>query len=219
MLWFWNFFLEKKQFSYVLIRTLVLLGVYALFQMPKENFPPIVIPDGMVVTALPGASAADIETLVTDKIEDQIANLSNIDTVTSNSSDGVSVITAQFNANADINQSIQDLRDAVSKAVPELPTDATAPQVNKIDFTNQPILVASVTGELQPTEFQKLGKTLSDDLKKVAGVSTVTVTGVPNREVDVVVRKESLDQYGLKLPTLFRRYSRVMPLYQQVVFR
>ena len=88
-----------------------------------------------------------METLVTDKIEAQVSGINNIDTVTSSSGDGISVVTVQFNANADINQSIQDLRDAAAKAVPDLPTDATTPTVSKINFNDQPILVASIVGD------------------------------------------------------------------------
>jgi len=63
MLWLWNFFLEKRQFSYVLIGALVIAGSFALVQMPKEVEPPVNIAEGVVVTTLPGASASDIETL------------------------------------------------------------------------------------------------------------------------------------------------------------
>ncbi|MDE1944632.1 MAG: efflux RND transporter permease subunit, partial [Patescibacteria group bacterium] len=115
------------------------------------------------------------------------------------SADGVSEITAQFAANADINQSIQDLRDAVAKAVPDLPADASTPQVLKINFNDKPIIVASIAGDLPPTEFSALGKTLSDELTSITGVSKVDVAGVPDREVDVIVRKEALAQYGLSL--------------------
>lgn len=199
MLWLWNFFLKKRQFSYVLIGALLIAGLYALIQIPKENYPSIVIPDGFVIVTLPGASAADMETLVTDKLEDQISGISNIDTMTSESTAGVSKVTVQFVASADINQSIQDLRDAVAKAVPDLPTDASAPQVLKVNFNDQPVIVASIAGDLPPTEFSTLGQTVSDDLKGITGVSTVTVTGVPDREVDVVVSKEKLVQYNLSL--------------------
>lgn len=199
MLWLWNFFLERKQFSYVLIITLIIAGFYSLLRIPKENTPSIIIPDGIVTAALPGASAEDMETLVTDKLEDQISGLNNLDTVTSVSSDGVSVITAQFNANADVNQSIQDLRDAVSKAAPDLPSDATTPQVSKIDFSNQPVLVVAIAGDLPTPELSALGTKVSDDLKNIPGVSEVNVAGVPEREVDVIVSKEKLQQYGLRL--------------------
>jgi multidrug efflux pump subunit AcrB len=207
MLSFWNFFLEKRQFSYVLVITLVLAGLYALVAIPKENMPSIEIPYGIVTAALPGASAADMETLVTDKLEDQIAGISNIDTMTSSSGDGISVITVQFNANADTNQSIQDLRDAVSKAAPNLPSDATTPQVTKVNFNDMPVLVASISGDRTPSEFSALGKSVSDDLKNIPGVSDVQVAGVPDREVDVVIRKEALDHYGIGLTDVISAIS------------
>jgi len=202
MLWLWNFFLHKRQFSYVLMGTLLAAGLWALFQIPKENFPPIVIPNGFVITTLPGASAADMETLVTDKIEDQVSGIANIDTLTSNSADGVSEVNVQFNASADINQSIQDLRDAVAKAAPNLPADASTPTVMKINFNDQPILVASISGDLPPTEFSALGKALSNDLTSISGVASVDVAGVPKREVDVVVHQAALSQYHLTLPAV-----------------
>src|SRR5271156_3845436 len=101
MLWLWNFFLDRRQLSYVIVAVLIIAGGYALWQIPKENVPSIDIPEGIVTTVLPGASAEDMETLVTDKLEPQIAGISNIDTITSDSSDGLSEITVQFTANAD----------------------------------------------------------------------------------------------------------------------
>ena len=191
--------LERRQFSYMLIGSLIAMGAYAVIAIPKENSPSIDVPYGTVVTTLPGASAENMEKLVTDKLEDQINNINNIDTLTSNSGDGVSMIMVQFNANANTNQSIQDLRDAVAKAQSDIPSDATTPQVAKVSFNDQPIIVASVSGDLPPSEFSQLGKSVSDDLKNIHGVSRVDVTGVPDREVDIVVNKQSLEQYGLRL--------------------
>ncbi|HVW71804.1 MAG TPA: efflux RND transporter permease subunit, partial [Candidatus Paceibacterota bacterium] len=199
MLPLWNFFLERRQFSYVLITTLILAGLFSLYAIPKENAPSIDIPYAVVTTILPGASAEDIETLVTDKVENQVSGISHIDTMTSNSSSGVSTVIVQFDANADAVQSLQDLRDAVSRAQSELPTDAQTPIVSKVSFNDQPILVASISGDLPPTEFSALGKEVSDDLKTISGVSEVTVSGVPAREVDVIVRESALEQYGLDL--------------------
>ncbi len=207
MLPLWNFFLEKRQFSYVCIVTLIVAGAYAVAQIPKENSPSIVIPYGIVTAVFPGASAEDTERLVTDKLEDQIENLDNLDTVTSSSGSGIASVVVQFDANADVNQSIQNLRDAVSKAVPDLPSDVTAPQVSKINFNDQPILVVSIAGDRSPMEFSTLGKTLSDDLKNVHGVSHVDITGVPAREVDVVVNKEQLAQYNLRLTDVISAIS------------
>ncbi len=199
MLWLWNFFLEKRQFSYLLVGTLVIAGLFALLQIPKENTPEIDLPYAIVTAVLPGASAEDMETLVTNKLEDQIANVSNIDVLTSSSGDGVSTVVVQFNAKADPIQSIQDLKDAADKAVPDLPQDATTPQVTKLNFSDQPIIVVSVAGGLPPSEFSKLALEVSDEIKNVPGVSKVNSTGVPDRQVTVVVNKESLEQFGLRL--------------------
>jgi multidrug efflux pump subunit AcrB len=199
MLWLWNFFLERRQLSYVLIAVLVIAGTFAIFRIPKENAPSIDIPIGIVTAVLPGASAEDMETLVTNKLESQISGISNIDTITSNSGDGVSQISVQFTSNAETNQSIQDLREAVVRATPNLPADVTAPQVTKVNFNDQPILVVSISGDLRPIEFSDLGRKMSDELLNVSGVSQVSVAGVPKREVTVIVKKESLEQYGLRI--------------------
>jgi multidrug efflux pump subunit AcrB len=199
MLWLWNFFLDRRQFSYVLVATLVIAGAYSIVKIPKENTPSIEIPYGIVTTALPGASSADTESLITRKIEDQVGNISNVDKVLSTSGDGLSVVTVEFNANADSNQSIQDLRDAVSKAVPNLPTEATAPSVSKVNLNDMPILVISVAGDLPATEFADLGTSVSDTLKTITGVSRVDVAGVPDRQVTIIVSKELLSSYGLRL--------------------
>lgn len=206
MLWLWNFFLDKREFSYVLLGTLLIAGFATVLAIPKENFPQIIIPNGFVVVTLPGASAADMETLVTDKLENQISGIANIDTMTSMSGDGVSQINVQFLASADITQSIQDLRDAVAK-VNDLPSDASKPQVLKINFSDQPIIVASIGGDLPATEFSDLGKRLQDELEGISGVSKADVAGVPVREVDVVVRKEALQQFGLSLPQVIGAIS------------
>ncbi len=202
MLWLWNFFLKKRQFSYVLLVALIIAGSWALLSIPKENYPQITIPNGFVVTVLPGASASDMESLVTNKLENQISGIANIDTMTSSSHDGASEINVQFLASADIDKSIQDLRDAVAKVEGDLPSDAQTPQVLKINFSDQPILVASIGGDLPQSEFAALGKRLQDTLQGVSGVSSVDVAGVPDREVTVIVRRQALSQYGLSLPSV-----------------
>ena len=207
MLAFWNFFLDRRQFSYVLIGALVVAGSFSLLKIPKENSPSIDIAVGVVTTTFPGASAADTETLVTDKLEEQIGNISHIDKMTSSSNAGISVVSVQFDNSADANQSIQDLRDAVAKAVPNLPSDVNAPSVTKFSLDDQPVLVISIASDLPPIQLTDLGTTISDKLKTITGISRVNVTGVPAREIDVVVNKQALQQYGLRLTDVISAIS------------
>lgn len=195
----WNFFLRKRAFTYLLMGVLVLTGLYSLIAIPKESAPEIIIPMGIVSTGLRGASAEDTEKLITNKLEDEIVNVEDIDKVTSSSREGVSVITAQFNASADIDKSLQNLKDAVDRVKGELPTDATDPMVMKINFADQPMLIVSVSQDLSPAGLTKLGEDLKSDLKKVEGVSKVEISGTRKREIQVVVRKDELANYGLSL--------------------
>ncbi|MDB5225279.1 MAG: family efflux pump [Candidatus Adlerbacteria bacterium] len=207
MLWLWNFFLERRQLSYVLIVVLLVAGAYAVIRIPKENTPQIDLAIAVVTASLPGASAEDMESLVTNKLEAQISGVSNIDTLTSSSGDGMSVITVQFTAQADTDQSIQDLRDAVSRARANLPGDVESPQVTKINFSDQPIIAVSISGERTPLEFSRLGTDLQDQLLNISGVSQVQISGVPEREVSVIVRKEALEQYGLRVTDVIQAIS------------
>lgn len=118
---FWKFFLKRAHFTVLLMIALVFSGLYAVLTIPKEADPAISIPIGIVTTVLPGASASDVEQLVTNQIEDGVLGLANVSEVTSASVDGVSTIEVQFDANADVNQSIQSLQDEVDQLQSKLP--------------------------------------------------------------------------------------------------
>jgi multidrug efflux pump subunit AcrB len=174
-------------------------GLFSLLAIPKESSPEVIIPIGVVSTVLRGASAEDTEKLVTDKLEDEISNVENIDKVTSSSREGLSVITAQFNASANIEKSIQDLKDAVDRAKPGLPSDTTEPLVMKVNLADQPMLIISISQDISPSGLTLLGDDLERELKKVKGVSKVDISGTRKKEIQVVVRKDQLVKYNLSL--------------------
>ena len=195
----WIFFLKKRAFTYMLMFALTTVGLYTLVAIPKESSPEVVIPIGVVSTTLRGAGAEDTEKLITNKIEDEVANLDNIDTVTSSSREGVSLVTAQFAASADIDQSIQDLKDAVDRAKGALPSDAGDPNVIKINFADQPVLIVSVSVDLPAGALGELSDDLKDEIKSIKGVSKVSVSGTREKEVQIVVKREALLNYGLRV--------------------
>lgn len=195
----WIFFLRQRSFTFMVMASLVIVGIYSTLIIPKESAPEVIIPIGVVSTVLRGGSSEDVEKLVTNKLEQAIANVDNIDKITSSSNEGVSVITAQFLASADVDKSIQDLKDAVEKVKKDLPTDADSPQVIRINFADQPVLILSVSQDLSPKGMTLLGEELAKEIKKVKGVSSVDVTGTRKREVEVVLSKDKLVQYGLSI--------------------
>lgn len=203
----WNFFLERRAFTILIMAALLVSGAWALIAMPKESYPEVEIPIGVVSTILPGATAADVERLVTDKLEPSVRNVPGIDKVTSSSRQGVSVITAQFLASADIETAIQDLRNAIEGVKRDLPSDAEAPTVTKVDFQNEPILMIGIGSDLTPETLTKLGEDLKDNLTSLPGVSDVSVSGTRAREVSVIVRKDALATHGLSVGQIISALS------------
>lgn len=197
MHWLWLFFLRKREFSVLLMLTLVGLGIYAVLIIPKESFPEVIVPVGIVSTVYPGASAADIEELITIKLEEAIANLDDIESLTSTSRDDVSTINVEFAASADIDESIQKLRDAVDGAKGDLPSDANDPIVTEVDFSNQPINIMAVSANLSPTAFTALGEEIKDAFAGINGVSDVQISGTRERQIQVLVKEEALAAYGI----------------------
>jgi len=199
MHWLWKFFLQKKQFTTLLIIAAVVTGLAGVLLIPKESAPEIKIAVGIVTTVYPGASSENIEKLVTNPLEAGIANVPKLDSITSSSRENVSIISVQFTADADIDKSIQELKDAVEKTKGELPGEAEAPEVTEINFADQPILIFSLSSDLAPQQFTTLARTVKDELKSVSGVGKVEISGDRKREVQVVVSKDRLEEYGLSL--------------------
>ncbi len=183
----------------MLMFVLTLGGLYSLVSIPKESAPEVIVPVGIVVTTLRGASSEDIEQLITKKVESEAMNIENVDKITSTSAEGVSSVTVQFLAKADIDKSIQNLKEAVDKAKVKFPQEADQPQVLRVNFADQPILLVSVSQDLSPATFAKLGDDLEAELKKVPGVSKVDISGTRKHQVQVVVKKEALLTYGIRL--------------------
>lgn len=196
---FWLFFLKKRQFTWLLMGAMIVAGFYAVYLIPKESAPEVIVPIGIVTTVYPGASASDMEKLVTNKLENNLESLDGVKDVSSVSRDGVSSITVEFNASADVDESIVKVKDAVDLTKPELPADANEPVVNEVNFANQPVHLLSISADLDDVAFTELGEKLQDEFKNVAGVSQVDVSGTRERQVQVEVDSASLATYSLSV--------------------
>ncbi len=195
----WIFFTEKTALSYLILGALVIFGVGSAATIQRESAPEVQVPVAVISSALPGASPEDVETLIVEELESAVADIDGVKKVTSTSREGVGTVVVEFEASADINDSIDKVKDEVDLVRGDLPDDATEPIVSEINFADEPIIFASILSDLPITEFKKLADTLVDEIESIAGVSRAEVTGMRDREVTVVVRKEDLILHGLTL--------------------
>ncbi len=212
---FWEFFIRNPKFAYLFLVALIGIGSYSIIAIPRESAPEVQIPVGVVTTILPGAPAADIETLITNEVERGLSGLQNVKKITSQSREGVSSVVVEFDASADIDESIADLKDEVDKIKTSLPSDAEDPNVSEINFVDQPVMTVALAGDLSPLEFNQLANLLEDELEVLPNISKVTFSGVQEREVTIIIDQASLSQYKLSLSEVTNAISaanRTLPI-------
>lgn len=196
----WEFFINKSRFTYLVVVALVAAGIYAVLAIPRESAPEVQIPIGVVTTVLPGASAADIESLVTNEIErGLIGSLDDVKKITSVSREGVSVVTVEFDARADIDTAIDELKDQIDLLKADLPGEAEDPVVAEVNFVDQPIMTFAVSGDASSRTFLDLAEELERRIESLPGISRVEYSGVGERTLSVIVEQTALKQYDISL--------------------
>lgn len=204
----WSFFTQRSRFAIILILTIFFLGITAIFDIPKESAPEVDVPIAIVSTVLPGASPEDVEKLITNVLEEPLKNsLSDVRKIQSSSSEGISNITIEFEASADIDKSMSSVRDKIDALKSELPTEALDPQVIEIDFGSEPVVTVTLSASIPQELLYQLGEDTANELEKVRGVSSVSVGGVEKREVSVVIDRSAIAELGLTVTDVTRAIS------------
>ncbi len=182
----------------ILIIGIVLFGSSSFASLPRRLNPEVKIPIVTIVTALPGASPEEIESLITIPLEQKIASADGIDTIASTSQDSVSIITAQFLSNV----SPDDARDEIQRhvdTVSNFPDNATDPEVNALDFENRPVWEFVVTSTSQSrASLERLATKLQDRLENVSTIDSLTINGLEADEIQVVISPEQMAEVGLQ---------------------
>ena len=167
--------IDNKTAVYVMAGLLVLLGLLSYMRLPKENFPDIAQSKVFVTTPYAGQSPQNIELLVTRQIEKQLKSLKGLKKVTSNSQQNVSLITCEFQANIDIRNAKQDVKEAVDKAKQDLPqndNNLQASQITDIDVADLPILYINISGNYDLKKLKEYADNLKDDIEAMKEIST-----------------------------------------------
>lgn len=194
---FFNFFVTKFRVVILLIALISFWGIYSFIKLPLESNPEVRIPIAVVITAYPGASPADVEELVTKKIETKISGLKDLDSLTSSSANSVSSITVEFNAKANLDDSIRKLQDSVNNIKSDLPDDASEPIVKEISFDDTPIFSISLAGPYSGFELRSFAEDIQDELEKITGVREVIISGGDEMEFEIAYDPEKLIFYNI----------------------
>jgi HAE1 family hydrophobic/amphiphilic exporter-1 len=192
--------IRRPVFAAMIVLSLVVVGAASFFRLGVDRFPSVDLPTVTVRTALPGASADEVETLVSQPVEESVNTVDGIDELRSVSAPGVSLVIATFKLDRNLETAAQDVRDRISSVISQLPQEVKPPVVQKFNNDSTPALVISLSGDRSLRELSELAdKIARPQLERVGGVGQVSVVGGVERAINVWVDSSRLAAYQIPI--------------------
>ena len=182
----------------------VVIGIYSVTMLPMDMMPEMEIPVGAVITQYPNVGAPEVENLVTKTVESALGSVSGVSGMTSQSSEGLSLVMLEFDAGVDIDDAITNVKDQISLIEDYLPEECEEPMVLKLDMSMMASAMFTVTYEgYDPVQTKRfVDDNVVDKLESVAGVASVSVAGAEERQFEIVVDPDKIFGYNLNLSSL-----------------
>jgi multidrug efflux pump len=208
--------IRRPVFATVVSLLLMVLGIIAFTRLPLRELPNVDSPVVSIDTGYAGASAAVVESRVTQLLEDAVSGIEGVDLLQSSSRNGRSSITIEFNQQREIESAANDVRDAVSRVVDRLPEEADAPQVNKQSADAEVIMWLNFTSQkrdtLELTDYAE--RYLVDRFSSLPGVAQVRVAGGQRYALRITINAQALAARNLTvndIETALRRENVELP--------
>src|SRR6266700_968836 len=192
--------IRRPVFAAMIVLSLVVVGSASYFKLGVDRFPSVDLPTVGVRTQLPGASPEEMETLVSQPIEEVVNTVDGIDNLRSVSVQGNSIVIATFNLNRDIDIAAQDVRDRVATVVRDLPPDAKPPVAAKFNNDSTAVVTVALSGERSIRELTEYAdKVVRVQIERAGGVGEVAVVGGLDRAINVWIDAERLAAYKIPI--------------------
>ena len=205
MQWLAALCIRRPVFTWVLVVSLVVIGIASMLGLGVDRYPNVDLPIVVVTTVLPGASPDQIESEVSDPLEEAINTTSGLDELRSVSYEGLSVVTATFTLDVDATTAATDVRDRVNRAFPNLPKDVEQPVVQRLDPSAVPVMLVAVLGKGSVRDTTEVAtRRVRRQLEAVGGVGTTAILGGRARQITLEADPDRLEKYGLTISDIER---------------
>jgi HAE1 family hydrophobic/amphiphilic exporter-1 len=201
-----EFAIRRPVTTVMMIVCLLVVGFMSYARLPVEQFPDVSFPIVSISTTYAGASSSEMETLVSRPIEDGVSAINGIEHITSTSSSGLSVVVIEFKMEKNVKEAANEVQEKVALLRRQLPLDADEPIIARVDPNATPVLFYALSGSRpldQLTDFAR--DELKPRLQKIDGVAEVGLSGVQEREVQVLLDASQLSQYHLSAAQVVAR--------------
>jgi len=207
-----NIAINNRTTVYIFTVILIVAGIIAYNSTPKEKFPEVTFPYFSVSTIYVGTSPEDLVNLVTHPLEKEIKGVKGIKKISSKSLQDFALVFIEFETNVDENQAMQDLKDAVDKAKPNLPPELaqspnSLPEVTRIDLSEIPILNINISGNLGLVKIKEYAEILQDRIESLQEITRVDIVGALDREIQVNVDLYKMQAAGINFSMISNAIS------------
>ena len=194
---------ERPIMTGLIYIAVIIIGIFSMTKLPVDLFPHIDSNTIMVLTVYGGASAEDIEDNVSKPIENVLNTLSDLKHITSNSKENYSIVYLEFEYGVDIEQKTNDVRDKLDMVKSALPDGANQPYLFKFSADDMPIMMLSVrSGQSTQALYKILDDKVSSPLSRISGVGAVSISGAPQREIQVYCDPYKMESYNLTIESI-----------------
>jgi multidrug efflux pump len=190
-----------------LLAVAIIAGLISFVAIPKEAQPDI--PFGVIVVQIPypGISPEDSERLLVKPMETYLRSIEGLKDITARAYQGFAVVILEFDVNFNKEKALEDVRAQVETARAELPTDAKQPTVQEFNTSLQPVITASLYGDVPERTMLKIARDLKDQIKQIPSVLDVAIGGERLEMLEIVIDPARLESYGLTQQELFSAVS------------
>ena len=191
--------IRNPVFVFIMVLVISIAGFQAYKSIPREAAPDIQIPLLIVSIPFPGSSPEDVESLISNKVEQELKTIKNLKEISSTSSEGVSVLTLEFTSDFDISEARTKVREKMDQIKPDLPTDAEDYQVTEINLSEQPLMILNLAGDIGLLRLTELADEVKEEIEGVPGILEVRRAGGLEKEIRVYVNPDKMNYYKLAL--------------------
>lgn len=184
----------------MLFLAVILLGMISFVRLPIDLLPDVSYPRLVIYTSYPDVAPTEVERVISERVEQQVAAVPGVERVTSVSRDGVSLVTAFFAWGTDMDFAMLNTRERLDNLRDVLPESAERPRILRVDPESEPIMVLSVSGGTDLWETREMAETVfRRRLEQLDGVAQAALSGGLEREIHVDVNPRLLESYGIEL--------------------
>lgn len=195
--------IKERKVTILLSVLILLFGVYSYYFIPKQENPDTSSPAAQIVTIYPGASATDVENLITKPIEDTVATLDGIDYMKSYSYDNASIVVVMLNYDVVYDEQWDTLRTGIDAIKTDLPSGSWIPEI-KTDLTESAGIIISISGDdYTYDQLASLAEQYKEELDTVSGIKKINIDGKLEKDLIVEIDNEKLLPYDISINEIY----------------